>query len=58
MLSQVTDELSPVDYSPDQACRLIEGQFNIGVFCPEKSLAWELYGGFIGDAPIQEAPVR
>ena len=58
MLSQVTDKVSPVDYSPDEACRLIEGRLNIGVCCPEKSLVWELYGGFIGDAPIQEAPVR
>lgn len=47
-----------MDYSPDEACRLIEGRFNIGTRCPEKSMVWEFYGGFIGDAPIQEAPVR
>ena len=58
MLNQVTDRMSPVDYSPDEACRLIEGRINIGTCYPEKSMVWEFYGGFIGDAPIQEAPVR
>lgn len=47
-----------MDYSPDEACRLIKSRFNIGTHCPEKSMVWELYGGFIGDAPILEAPVR
>ena len=47
-----------MNYSDDEACRLIKGRFNIGTHCPEKSMVWELYGGFIGDAPILEAPVR
>ena len=57
MLSQVTDAVSPVGYSAYEACRLNDGRIIIGTCSPEKSLVWEFYGGFIGDAPIQEAPV-
>ena len=57
MLSQVTDEVSPVGYSADEACRLNYGRIIIGACSPEKSLVWEFYGGFIGYAPIQEAPL-
>ena len=38
MHSQVTDEVSSVDYSLDEARRLIEDRINIGVGCPGK--AW------------------